>query len=122
LAEHHRKRRKYHDRITKKDEGRLAACRVPMIEKSKEIEPKILTPIFFILLLTAIFLVAKASLTALGIYSSTTYSVAYFLLFGAGYIFTKYVYYSMYRIYQYVALAVTTAISGLCILWLQYLH
>jgi hypothetical protein len=93
-----------------------------MIEKSKEIEPKILTAIFFILLLAAIFLVAKASLTALGIYSSTTYSVAYFLLFGAGYIFTKYVYYSMYRIYQYVALAVTTVISGLCILWLQYLY
>jgi len=93
-----------------------------MIEKSKVVETKILTVKFFILLLAANFLVANASLTALGIYSSTTYSVAYFLLFGAGYIFTKYVYYSMFRIYQYVVLVITTAIVGLCILWLQYLY
>lgn len=93
-----------------------------MIEKSKNNETKILTVIFFVSLLAAIFLVAKASLTAFGIYSSTTYSITYFVLFGAGYIFTKHVYYSMFRFYQFVALAITTATSGLCILWLQYLH
>jgi hypothetical protein len=93
-----------------------------MNEKLKIIESKILTTVFFILLLAAIVLVSKATLAALRINSSTTYSVTYFALLGAGVIFTKYIYYSMFRIYQYAALAITAAISGLCILWLQYLH
>lgn len=93
-----------------------------MTEKTKNSETKILTGIFFIILLVSIFFVSKMTLTALGIYSSVTYSIAYFALFGVAYIFTKYVFISMLRTYQYIALAISAAISGVCIIWLLYLH
>jgi hypothetical protein len=93
-----------------------------MNHKSNTIESKILTVIFFIFLLAAIVLISKASLATLKINYSGAYSVTYFALFGAGVIFTKYIYYSMFRVYQYAALVITVAICGLSILWLQYLH
>jgi hypothetical protein len=92
-----------------------------MDEKLKIIERIILTIIFFILLLSAIGLVTKATLTAVGIYSSTTFAIVYFALFGAAFIFTKYIYYPMYRRYQYVALPVMLAVCGLFSWWLCYL-
>jgi len=93
-----------------------------MTQKTNTIESKVLTAIFFIFLLAAIVLISKASLATLKIHSSGAYSVTYFALFGAGIIFTKYIYYSMFRVYQYAALIITAAICGLCILWLQYLQ
>ncbi|MDR3580853.1 MAG: hypothetical protein P4L44_12905 [Oryzomonas sp.] len=93
-----------------------------MNDKLIIMESRILTTIFFVFLLTAIVLVSKATLAALKINSSTAYSITYFALFGAGVLFTKYIYYSMFRVYQYAALAITAAIGGLCFLWLQYLH
>ena len=91
-----------------------------MSEELKNIERIILTAIFFILLLVAIVLFAKATLTAIRIYSSITYSVAYFALFSAALIFTKYIFYPMYRIYQYISLAVIVAVSGLFLGWLLH--
>jgi hypothetical protein len=93
-----------------------------MIEKTKNSERRVLTATFFILLLAAMVLFAKASLTAFGIYSSATYSVVYFALFGACFVSTKYAYFQMFRFYQYVAMVMTTIIGGLCFLWLRYLH
>ncbi len=92
-----------------------------MTEKTT-MQTKVLASIFFVSLIAAIVLVAKATLSALGIYSSTSYSVVYFSLLGAAFIFTKYVYVSMFRVYQYVALAISVTVSGIGILWLFQLH
>jgi hypothetical protein len=91
-----------------------------MSEELKNIERIILTAIFFIILLVAIVHFSKTTLTAVGIYSSITYSVAYFVLFGAALIFTKYIFYPMFRIYQYVALAAMVAVCGLFFGWLLH--
>ncbi|MDA8412428.1 MAG: hypothetical protein M0023_01420 [Desulfobacteraceae bacterium] len=93
-----------------------------MNEKLKIIESKILTTVFFIILLAAIVLFSMATLATLRINSSAAYSVTYFALLGVGVLFIKYIYCSMLRVYQYAALVITAAISGLCFMWLQYLH
>lgn len=93
-----------------------------MNQVANTIESKILPVIFFIFLLAAIVLISKASLITLKINSSGVYSATYFSLFDAGVIFTKHIYYSMFRVYQYATLLITAAICGVCILWLQYLQ
>ncbi|MEN6620313.1 MAG: hypothetical protein ABFD50_02025 [Smithella sp.] len=81
----------------------------------KNIERTFLSIIFLFFFLLVIVLVEKATLNAFGIYSSTTSSIVYYALFGAAFIFTKYIYYSMHKLYQYVTLAVIIVVCGLLV-------
>jgi uncharacterized membrane protein len=79
---------------------------------------KLLTIVFFLLTIVSVVLISKAGLTALKTNSSVAYSIVYFLLFGAAFVFTKRIFHPAQNSHKYLMLSLFLASNILVIFFI----